>query len=104
MMANFLDHNGIDTGQTKAEFCQQLHPAIKYEAQRRILEAAPEWRQRNAAIDLQSSDADVRAAGQAVIDAVNAIRAKSNEIEAGLTAKSDVEILAFNARDDAHWT
>ena len=103
-MANFFDHNGIDTGQTKAEFCQQLHSAIKYEAQRRILAVAPEWRQRNAAIDIQSSDADVRAAAQAVIDAVNAIRAKSNEIEAALPAKSDADILAFNARDDAHWT
>lgn len=103
MMANFLDHNGIDTGQTKAEFCQQLHPAIKYEAQRRILQIAPEWRQRNAAIDIQSSDADVRAAAQAVIDAVNAIRAKSNEIEAALPSKTDQQILDFDARDDAHW-
>ena len=104
MMANFLDHNGIDTGQTKAEFCQQLHPAIKYEAQRRILETAPGWRQRNAAIDIQSSDADVRAAAQAVIDAVNAIRAKSNEIEAALPSMTDQQILDFDARDDAHWT
>ena len=101
---SFLDHNGIDTGLTKAEFCQQLHPAVKHEAQRRILEIAPEWRQRNAAIDVQSDDADVRAAGQAVIDAVAAIRSKSNEIEAALPAKSDADILAFNARDDAHWT
>ena len=103
-MSNFLDHNGIDSGLTKAQWCEQLHPAIKYEAQRRILEVAPDWKQRNAAVDVQSDDADVRAAGQAVIDAVAAIRSKSNEIEAGLTAKSDAEILAFNAADDSHWS
>lgn len=103
-MANFLDHNGIDSGLTKEQWCDRLHPAVKHEAQRRILEIAPEWRQRNAAIDVQSDDADVRAAGQAVIDAVNAIRAKSNEIEAGLTSKSDAEILAFNAADESHWS
>lgn len=102
-MSNFLDHQGLDSGLTKEEWCKQLHPAVKHEAKRRILEVAPEWRQRNAAVDLQSSDADVRAAAQAVIDAVSAIRIKSNEIEAGLTAKSDAEILAFDARDDAHW-
>ena len=102
-MANFLDHNGIDSGLTKAQWCARLHPAIKHEAQRRILEVAPDWKQRNAAIDMQSDDADVRAAAQAVIDAVAAIRAKSNEIEAALPSKTDQQILDFNARDDAHW-
>jgi len=103
MMANFLDHNGIDSGLTKAQWCEQLHPAMKLEAQRRILEGAPEWRQRNAAVDVQSDDADVRAAGQAVIDAISAIRAKSNEIEAALPSKTDQQIIDFDARDDAHW-
>jgi hypothetical protein len=102
-MANFLDHNGIDSGLTKAQWCAQLHPAIKYEAQRRILEAAPEWRQRNAAVDVQSSNADVRAAAQAVIDAVASIRTKSNEIEASIVSMTDEQILDFNARDDSHW-
>tara|TARA_Y100000592_G_C5326998_1_gene247639 strand:+ start:350 stop:661 length:312 start_codon:yes stop_codon:yes gene_type:complete len=102
-MANFLDHHGLDSGLTKEQWCEQLHPAVKFEAKRRILKTAPEWRQRNAAVDLQSSDADVRAAAQAVIDAVSAIRTKSNEIEAGLPSKSDAEILAFDARDDDHW-
>ena len=102
-MANFLDHNGIDSGLTKAQWCARLHPAIKHEAQRRILEVAPDWKQRNAAIDVQSSDADVRAAAQSIIDAVAAIRAKSNEIEASLTSMSDADILAFAATDDAHW-
>lgn len=102
-MANFLDHHGIDTGLTKAEFCQQLHPAIKSEAQRRILKTAPDWKQRNAAVDIQSDDADVRASAQAVIDAVNAIRTKSNEIEASIVSMTDEQILDFNARDDSHW-
>ena len=102
-MANFADHNGIDSGLTKEQWCAQLHPAIKYEAQRRILETAPDWKQRNAAVDVQSDDADVRAAAQAVIDAVSAIRAKSNEIEAALTSMSDADILAFNATDNTHW-
>ena len=102
-MANFLDHQGNDSGFTKEQWCEALHPLIKEEAQRRILEVAPAWRQRNAAIDVQSDDADVRAAGQAVIDAVNAIRVKSNEIEASLTSKTDSDILAFNPADDVHW-
>ena len=102
-MANFLDHNGIDSGLTKEQWCERLHPAVKHEARRRILEVAPDWKQRNAAIDVQSDDADVRAAAQLVIDAVAAIRAKSNEIEAGLTSMSDADILAFAATDDAHW-
>lgn len=103
-MSNFLDHQGNDSGLTKAEWCELLHPLIKEEAQRRILNVAPAWRQRNATIDLQSEDEVVRAAAQSVIDSVNAIRAKSNEIEASLTSKSDADILAFDATDDAHWT
>lgn len=103
-MSNFLDHQGNDSGLTKAEWCQALHPLIKQEAQRRILNVAPAWRQRNATIDLQSEDEVVRAAAQSVIDSVNAIRAKSNEIEASLTSRSDADILAFDATDDAHWT
>ncbi len=103
-MANFLDHQGNDSGFTKDQWCEALHPFIKEEAQRRILDVAPAWRQRNATIDLQSEDEVVRAAAQLVIDAVNAIRAKSNEIEASLTSKSDADILAFDASDDAHWT
>lgn len=102
-MSNFPDHQGNDSGFTKEQWCETLHPFIKQEAQRRILAAAPAWRQRNAAIDLQSADENVRAAAQAVVDAVNAIRVKSNEIEASLTSKSDADILAFDARDDAHW-
>ena len=100
----FLDHHGLDSGLTKEQWCEQLHPAVKFEAKRRILVVAPDWKQRNAAVDLQSDDADVRAAGQAVIDAVAAIRTKSNEIEAALPSMTDEQILNFNARDDAHWS
>ena len=103
-MANFLDHQGNDSGFTKAEWCEALHPLIKEEAQRRILAVAPAWRQRNDSIDLQSTDENIRAAAQSVIDAVNAIRSKSNEIEAGLLSKTDQQILEFDATDDAHWT
>lgn len=103
-MSNFLDHQGNDSGLTKADWCESLHPSIKEEAQRRILAVAPAWRQRNATIDLQSEDEVVQAAAQSVIDSVNAIRAKSNEIEASLTSRSDADILAFDATDDAHWT
>ena len=102
-MSNFLDHQGNDSGFTKEQWCETLHVCIKEEAQRRILDVAPAWRQRNAAVDLQSADENVRAAAQSVIDAVNAIRAKSNEIEASLTSWSDADILAFDASDDAHW-
>lgn len=102
-MSNFPDHQGNDSGFTKEQWCETLHPLIKEEAQRRILDVAPAWRQRNASIDLQSTDEVVRAAAQLVIDAVNAIRVKSDEIEASLTSKSDADILAFDASDDAHW-
>ena len=100
----FLDHYGLDSGLTKEEWCKQLHPAVKFEAKRRILAVAPDWKQRNAAVDLQSDDADVRATAQVVIDAVAAIRTKSNEIEAALPSMTDEQILNFNARDDAHWS
>ena len=100
----FLDHNGIDSGLTKEQWCEQLHPAIKYEAQRRILAVAPDWKQRNAAVDVQSDDADVRAAAQDIIDAISAIRTKSNEIEASIGSMSDEQILNFNASDNAHWS
>ena len=100
----FLDHHGLDSGLTKEQWCEQLHPAVKFEAKRRILVVAPDWKQRNAAVDLQSDDADVRAAAQSVIDAVNAIRVKSNEIEAALPSMTNQQILNFNAQDDAHWS
>ena len=100
----FLDHYGLDSELTKEQWCEQLHPAVKFEAKRRILAVAPDWKQRNAAVDLQSDDADVRAAAQVVIDAVAAIRTKSNEIEAALPSMTDQQILDFDARDDAHWS
>ena len=102
-MSNFLDHQGNDSGFTKEQWCETLHVCIKEEAQRRILDVAPAWRQRNAAVDLQSADENVRAAAQSVIDAVNAIRAKSNEIEASILSMSDEQIIEFNATDDTHW-
>lgn len=102
-MANFLDHQGNDSGLTKEQWCEALHPFIKQEAQRRILNVAPAWRQRNASIDLQSADENVRTAGQAVIDTVTAIRSKSNQIEAALPSMTDEQILGFDATDDAHW-
>ena len=103
-MANFLDMNGVDSGLTKDEFLNGPRDAIKLEARRRILKAAPEWKQRNAAIDIHSTDADVKAKAQTVIDTVNAIRTKSNEIEAALPDKTDEEIWYFDASDDAHWS
>ena len=86
-MANFLDHQGNDSGFTKAEWCEALHPFIKEEAQRRILDVAPAWRQRNASIDLQSTDENVRAAAQSVIDSVNAIRVKATRSRRALHQK-----------------
>ena len=103
-MANFLDMNGVDSGLTKDEFLNGPRDAIKLEARRRILKAVPEWKQRNAAIDIHSTDADVKAKAQTVIDAVNALRTKSNEIEAALPDKTDEEIWYFDASDDAHWS
>ena len=103
-MTNFLDHQGNDSGFTKEEWCQALHPFIKAECEKRILAVMPEWKQRNVIADLWSSDAEVEAAAAVEWAKVTAIRTKSNEIEASLTSKSDAEILAFDATDDAHWS
>lgn len=102
-MSNFLDHQGNDSGFTKAEWCEALHPLIKAECEKRILSIMPEWRQRNVIADLKSDDADIEAAAAAEWAKVIALRNKSNAIEASLTSKSDAEILAFDATDDKHW-
>ena len=102
-MSNFLDHQGNDSGFTKEQWCEALHPLIKAECEKRILSIMPEWRQRNVIADLKSDDADIEAAAAAEWAKVIALRNKSNAIEAGLTSKSDAEILAFDATDDKHW-
>lgn len=102
-MSNFLDHQGNDSGFTKEQWCETLHPLIKAECEKRILSLMPEWRQRNVIADLKSDDADIEAAAAAEWAKVIALRNKSNAIEASLTSKSDAEILAFDASDDTHW-
>ncbi len=102
-MANFLDHQGNDSGFTKEQWCESLHPLIKAECEKRILSIMPEWKQRNIIADLWSDDEVVEAAAAAEWAKVTALRAKSNEIETGLPSKTDAEVLAFDPSDDAHW-
>ena len=84
-MANFLDHQGNDSGFTKEQWCEALHPLIKAECEKRILSIMPEWKQRNIIADLWSDDEAVETAAAAEWAKVTALRAKSNEIEASLT-------------------
>ena len=102
-MANFLDHQGNDSGFTKEQWCEALHPLIKAECEKRILIIMPEWKQRNTIADLWSDDEAVEAAAAAEWAKVTVLRAKSNEIETGLPSKTDAEVLAFDPSDDAHW-
>ena len=62
-MANFLDHQGNDSGFTKEQWCEALHPLIKAECEKRILIIMPEWKQSNTIADLWSDDEAVEAAG-----------------------------------------
>ncbi|MFN3254043.1 hypothetical protein [Roseibium album] len=80
---------------------------VKEEAKRRILEIAPEWKQRNLtarAAELaikgtanwnEEEQAEVTA-GQAVWDMVKAIRAASDVLEA-------MKLIPLNFRDDENW-
>jgi len=95
---------------------------IKTEAGRRIVEAYPEWRQRNhmaAIIDIQNKElaalkaktsytlsADelaIVAAAQAAKTEIFNIRAKSDELEASLDSMTQEQLEAFDATDDNNW-
>jgi hypothetical protein len=89
--------------------------AIKAEAGRRIEALCPDWKQRNltaraAELALAGTanltDAEVAeiAAGQAVWDAIKAIRAASDQLEAGISAMDTTALAAFRPGDDSHWT
>ncbi|MCH2242842.1 MAG: hypothetical protein MK041_13165 [Aquabacterium sp.] len=82
---------------------------VKAEAGRRILEIAPEWKQRNLTAraaefalkladggSLDAAEGLERDAGQEIWDAIKAIRAKSNEIEAMNPIPTDYA-------DDGRW-
>lgn len=91
-------------------------PAIKAEAQRRILILAPEWRQRNmlaraaelleivtfggALTPEQETERQALIAGRA---AIQAIRDKSNALESSLSTMTPAEFAAFNPGDDVNW-
>jgi len=79
-------------GPTPAELIAEKTLAIKVEANRRILEIAPEWKQRNMlarGLELQSvgpanwteSQQTEVAALQAIWDNIKAIRGRSDELE-----------------------
>jgi len=70
---------------------------IKEEAGRRILAVAPEWRQRNYLRDITNP------LGVAMWAEIDAIRTKSNTLEALVTAMSKTALVKFDPRDDAEW-
>ena len=84
---------------------------IRAEAARRILEIAPEWRQRNLTaraaelalkigdgLALTTEEQAERAAGQLIWDKIKAIRAASNVLEAMPIADRPQDY-----KDNAHW-
>lgn len=96
--------------------------SIKLEAGRRIIEAYPEWRQRNhmsAVIDIQNKElaalkanatytpsADEIAtitAAQTAKNQVFAIRAKSDQLETSLDSMTLAELEAFDPTNDSNW-
>ena len=83
---------------------------VKTEAARRILEVAPEWKQRNLTARaaefaliigdggaLTAEQEAERAAGQAIWDAIKIVRAKSDEIEA-------LDPIPADFKNDSYWT
>lgn len=95
---------------------------VKAEAGRRIVEAYPEWKQRNymaAVIDIQNKElVAIKAGGTYTLSAdevatiqsaqtakteVFAIRQKSDELENSLDSMTQVELEAFDPTDDNNW-
>ena len=95
---------------------------IKTEANKRIVAAYPEWKQRNhiaAVIDIQNKElialkanttytlsADelaIVAAAQAAKTEIFNIRAKSDELEASLDTMTQEQLEAFDATNDSNW-
>ena len=103
--------------------------AVKIEAERRILNLHPEWKQRNFLADVvlvinkeNQSYNDIQdgvqdatryvptteekvmiAAHQAAQTAINAIRTKSDEIETSLESLTFAQLEVFDVTDDSHW-
>ena len=101
---SICDQTGVPIYADAADAREKMSPRIKQECKKRILAIMPSWKQRNTIADLTSDNAETRAAAAVEWAKVTALRTKSNEIEASLTSKSDADILAFDASDDAHWT
>lgn len=95
---------------------------IKTEANKRIVAAYPEWKQRNhmaAVVDIQNKElialkanttytlsADelaIVAAAQAAKTEIFNIRAKSDELEASLDTMTQEQLEAFDATNDSNW-
>jgi len=97
-------------------------PQIKTEANKRIVAAYPEWKQRNhmaAVVDIQNKElialkanttytlsADelaIVAAAQAAKTEIFNIRAKSDELEASLDTMTQEQLEAFDATNYSNW-
>ncbi|MGB0683692.1 MAG: hypothetical protein ACPGOV_13340 [Magnetovibrionaceae bacterium] len=115
-----LDDGGLRAAEDAAwadDLIERLKTAIKAEARRRILDLVPEWQQANLNAranalndkrlsgDTLSADEEAeRAAMKMLWEAINAIRTKSDEIEASLSALDRAGLESFNPRDQACWT
>tara|TARA_R100001594_G_scaffold97946_1_gene132299 strand:+ start:113 stop:727 length:615 start_codon:yes stop_codon:yes gene_type:complete len=85
---------------------------VKAEAQKRILAILPDWKQRNFAfLYKQVSDGTASDAQKAEMDAavalwekIDAVRSKSDEIEAAIASMDKDAVNLFIISDDANWS
>ena len=86
--------------------------AVKQEAARRIIAAAPAWRQSNDALALGQAALEFAVAGVTTIDtapalarraAIEAVRAASDRLEAAVATMRAGALDAFDPKLDTHW-
>ncbi|VXC79829.1 hypothetical protein [Sphingomonas sp. 8AM] len=100
--------DGEPTARRPAENGEQLRArlitATKREAAHRIEAIAPLWRQLNDWRDLPLSQGSERAAIEARVAAINAIREASNDLEQKLAAMTARQLAKADIANDTHWT
>lgn len=99
----------------KAELQVKLKSQVKMEAQRRILELVPTWKQNNLTarmvelvnkklVDTLTVEEEAEiAAVQAIWDQVKAIRTNSDELETLIDTALVADLRVLDVTDDARW-
>lgn len=99
--------DGQPTARRPTETGEQLRArllaATKREAARRIEGIAPLWRQLNDWRDLATAEGEQRAAIEARVAAINALRAASDRLEIVLSGMTARQLAKCDITDDRHW-